>query len=210
MTILRRDSKAIFISDPHAVEAPDDQRPPLLLLTTDAASSNARRMHSFADAESTADFIRFWFPPGAYSRISAFWALPAPPIDAEAETVVLIRHPSDPGLVYPFSFPTMELALEMVRSEIRRGLGIGNLAIYYAARVTFDAAPDDGLLVTPALSPQFERPAITPREATLGPWPFRAAPEEGFLSRAFNAVRLRRWTPRAAPFAGFGSPPGRF
>lgn len=210
MTLLQRDNRTPSASNPEPATgvASEAQHSPLLLLTTDAASINARRLHSFADAESATGFIRFWFPPDSHKRIAAFWALPAPPIQANAEAIVLIRHPSDPGLVYPFSFPAMDEALCMARSEMRRGLRIGSFAIYHAVRVAFDTAPDGHIL--PTVPPQFERPALTPREATLMSSQLRAAPEESIVSRAFHAMRLRRWTWHATPFAGFGSPPGRF
>jgi hypothetical protein len=212
MTLIRRNEASAVISDQATgiIELPAAPGPPLLLLTSDAASLTARRLHTFADADAAADFVRFWFPPDSRSGVTALWALPAATTDVTTEAIVLIRHPSDPELVYPFSFPAMEQALDMVRSEMRRGLRIGSVAIYYAARVTFDTAPDGDLLGTPFSPPQLERPALTARECTLRPTESRDWPNEGILSRAFHAMRFRRWSAHAPPFAGFGSPPGRF
>jgi len=184
------------------------QAVPLILLTPDASSLSARATLSFPDSDSAANHVAFWFPPESRATLSAFWALPVPPIFGDHEAIVLISHPHIPGLVYPFSFASMEEALEAVRAEVGRGLWIGRVAIYYAVPVTFQQSTDGTLSAEPVTPPPFRRPIFAPSRfsAIIAPPPV----EESLWSRAFNAMRLRWWLPKAAPFAGFGSPPGRF
>jgi hypothetical protein len=160
---------------------------------------------SFLHSRSAAEYVGFWFPPESLAGISAFWALPAPPLSGPSEAVVLIRH-SRAGLAYTFSFASMEEALEAVRAEMRCGLPIGRIAIYHAVPVHFSSR-DSEVFVEPAAVPPFRRPpaVVSSFQRLVAP-----EPDISFLSRAFNAMRLRWWLPRPAPFAGFGSPPGRF
>lgn len=208
MTLLRRHSNpATAPNTVPAVQTPEAQHPPLLLLAA-AASLSARRLRSFDNATSAAEFVSFWFPRGNCSTVTAFWALPAPPRDAQAtEALVLIRHDSDAGLVYPFSFTNMEHALFALRAEVQRGLRLGDVSVYYAVRASFHVAPDDETVLTPPQAPAFERPAPVVR--AIGPSILckPPVPGEGIPHRALETMRLRRWTRHAAPFAGFGSPP---
>lgn len=177
----------------------DPERPPLLLLVPDATSVCALRVLSFPDADSAGDYIRFWFPGERAARLSAFWALPAQAADSETEAVVLVRHPRDQGVVYTLSFATMDEALGAVRPEIGRGLRLRDVSLYYAAPVaiTMDEAGDVSLI--PSTPPAFKRPVYRRTEAHLAPRETR-----------FEFMRRRRLELHAAPFAGFGSPPGRF
>lgn len=201
-------------AQPAATAAADPrptEHPPILLLAADAASLSARRLHSFPDAAAAAEFIAFWFPNGRRPGLTAFWALPGAPVDVDAEAVVLIHHCTNPQLFYSVSFTSMEGALEMARAEVARGLWLGRIAIFYAVAIQIDYDATGRPAVCPGEPPQFERPdcaqlgAGTPAQSAV---PTIAS--DGLRDRAFDAVRLRRWMAHGTPFAGFGSPPGRF
>jgi hypothetical protein len=185
---------------------PEPERPPLILLANDAASLTARRIHSFPGSTSAGRFVEFWFPPEHRAGLVAFWALQEPAAGQDYEAVVLIRHESNRGLAYPLSFTSMERALATVRREMARGLHIGRVAIFYAVPVCFGQASGGAVTVTP------DEPPV-PQSVTEPPSVPEATPailQDSLFERAFRAIRLRAWGTHPAPFAGFGSPPGRF
>jgi len=212
MTLLRLRSKhKTSIGTTHAALESEPERPPLFLLANDATSLTARRLHVFGDASAAAEFVRFWFPPERRAGLTAFWALGAPPTTGVSESVVLIRDKANRDLVYPLSFNSMDRALREVCCEMARGLHIGRVAIYYGVPVSFEPAFDGAVIVTPAEPPAClksvqertgdDTPAISTDYRDL---------DDAVVDRAFEVVRQQRWTSHNAPFAGFGSPPGRF
>ncbi len=145
---------------------PSPVAPPLMLLVCDAAGPAVRRLHTFGDAESAAQFIRFWYPPLHRRGIIAFWALPQRPEralchepgedegdGATGEAAVLIRDGKDPGLVCPFSFMDMEAALAFLREEAQRGLDMALVQMYWAVPVTIESPQPELICFNPATPP---------------------------------------------------------
>lgn len=175
--------------------------PPLIVLAPDASSICALRLLAFADNECVLEYLRFWYPGESATRLTAFWALPAPAESEATEAVILVRHARDRQLVYAASFSTMDEALAAVRTEIGKGLRLRDVSLYYAAPVSIEVTPAGVLQLLPPTPPAFERPVCRRGEAQ---------PATQHHGRPFEAMRVRRFQPHAAPFGGFGSPPGRF
>jgi hypothetical protein len=85
----------------------------------------------------------------------AFWAMherPAVDDSMHVEAVVLIRAKPDSDVVYVVSFLDLESALSFTRFELRRGLHIRNVMIYWAA-FTQVREELDGVSIIPAVAP---------------------------------------------------------
>jgi hypothetical protein len=191
-----------------------------MLLVSDAASLTTRRLHRFAGASEASDFVRFWFPPDKRGGLIAFWALSDQPLDTTFEVVVLVRDARDAGLVYPFSFLHIDAALDFVRDEWARGLDPALVSVAYAVPVSIERHPveADAIWITPPSLPATLRPR--PRPVSETAWSYRLdtpavseRPEvfpDDLIDSVLRALRRRRWGVHPLPFAGFGSPPGRF
>jgi hypothetical protein len=96
--------------------------------------------------------------------IYPFWALHNAPVSAEdmkVEATVLIRASEGSDLVYIVSFLDLESAYSFTRFEVKRGLHLANVMIYWA--VFAEAVEDaNGISIVP---PQ---PPVT---APAAPWP---------------------------------------
>lgn len=201
-------------------ETPAPPPMPLVLLAADAASPAARRLHRFPGTDAAAEFIRFWFPPEKRCGLIAFWSLHEAPMDADAEALVVIRDDRDPTLVYPFSFLDLPSAMAFAGHEAARGIDPSLVSIHYAVPVSIKTTQghDDAISLTPPTPPAWPRPLRAPRPETR--WAYRIdtpavsdAPgllPEDLVERVLQVLRFRRWGSQANPFAGFGSPPGRF
>jgi hypothetical protein len=205
--------------DTKSEEAP--QPLPLVLLAADAASPAARRLHRFPGAAAAADFIGFWFPPEKRSGLIAFWSLPEAPLSVAAEALVIIRDERDPTLVYPFSFLDVRSAMAFAADEAGRGIDPACISITFAVPVEIESvfrADEEEIFLTPAVPPERPRPLRELPSETR--WAYRidtpavseepAILPEDLVERVLNVLRFRRWGVQANPFAGFGSPPGRF
>jgi hypothetical protein len=85
----------------------------------------------------------------------AFWAMHDRPIvddSSHVEALVLIRAQMESDLVYVVSFLDLESALSFTRFEVRRGLYLGNVMIYWAAFAQVREELE-GVSITPAFAP---------------------------------------------------------
>ena len=85
----------------------------------------------------------------------AFWAMherPAVDDSMHVEAIVLIRTKPDSDIVYVVSFLDIESALSFTRFELRRGLHIRNVMIYWAA-FTQVREELEGVSIIPAVAP---------------------------------------------------------
>ena len=109
--------------------------PRLAVLTPDIAGISSFRLNlqdDIADAEGMISRMRADVRRGTH----AFWAMhdkPAVDESMHVEALVLIRAKAESDLVYVVSFLDLESALSFTRFELRRGLYIGNVMIYWAA-----------------------------------------------------------------------------
>jgi hypothetical protein len=222
-SIIRRneDPTAVGATAPQRDLTPARSVPPLMLLTADAAGPSTRRLHIFADAKGAADYIDFWFPAAQRSDVLAFWALPsdpastenkgeaestratvdsAPPTESQDQVIVMIRHAQHTDSVYPFSFADVSSANDFVRREMKRGLDLRSVGIYWAAFAEIDSLPDGSAAITPSTPP------------TPGPAPIaNASPVEATAALTQtepgpNAAPDPERSPAADPIAAFQAP----
>lgn len=203
----------------------------LALLVPDAVGPAARRLHTFSDVESAAEFVQFWFLPMHRHSVIAFWALQERPEEeaaGELQAVALIRDGT--GAVRAFSFEEMESAQSFLRAEALAGTRLERMIAYWAApallstnhwgRVRFTPAepPPPAAAAADRRAPQEAEPALTapapqpvePSEVPTEPLDPEAAEA---LAEAERMIRGERWEQGDGPdkpFTGFGSPPGRF
>ncbi|MCH8815313.1 MAG: hypothetical protein IH957_09505 [Chloroflexi bacterium] len=163
---------------PSPTTSPAPSLPPLILLSSDAAGPSVRRLHAFPDAETAADHIDFWFPASQRHDIIAFWALPnapaahqstsdskggadshrasvesAPPTEPPHQIIVVVQHPDYEDSVYPFSFPDLQAANRFVLQEMKRGLDLRSVHIYWATFVEIGTEPNGAVTITPSQPP---------------------------------------------------------
>ena len=141
--------------------------PQLALLVPDMAGISTFRLRTLPDSPSAAEHIGS-LKADVRHETHAFWALHDKPIVDESthvEALVLIRAQADSDLVYVVSFLDIESALSFTRFEVRRGLYLGNVMIYWAA-FTQLREELDGVSVTPEFAPPTENYVlpIAPRE----------------------------------------------
>ena len=262
ISILNRNERTAKAAEdpPQRDLSPTPSLPPLMLLTTDAAGPSTRRLHIFADAESAADYINFWFPAAQPRDVLAFWALPddpaaaankgeaestrakvdsASPTEQRDEVIVMVRHPQHEDSVDPFSFPDVPAANRFVRREMKRGLDLRSVGIYWAAFAKIDSLANGAAAITPATPPTREpvavdyagpAPAVRPvpqAEPTPDPTPepkrtpapdpiaaYQPPSEPTTLNDVMRdlarVLNVGRPEGSAETFQGFGSPPGRF
>jgi len=88
----------------------------------------------FPDASAAAEYLGT-LPQAVVTSIHAFWALLEQPHESSTagEAMVLIRSEAGGDLVYVVSFVDIESALAFARFEVRRGLALGSLIIWWAA-----------------------------------------------------------------------------
>jgi hypothetical protein len=211
--------------------------PELMLLVNDAACRSGLRLHSFADAESAASFIEFWFPPAHRHGLIAFWALPERPEAApDADFALLVRNPSLPGIVHPLSFPDEGAALSCLASELGDGLEPSRVLAYWTVPIAVATGPAGEAELSPLRPPvELRAPAqagsqpgaprrgqepdvALPSAADMpppDPAPARREPRRSLslldlLEEARKVLRTERWPVRSTAFQGFGSPRGRF
>lgn len=137
---------------------PEPSGPPLVLLVPNVAGVGAFRFVAFPDAQSAAEYIDSSVLPEVSSGLIAFWALhrgpPEKAPDGGGEALVLIRAAADSDVVYVVSFVDLESAESFARFEVKRGLDIGLVMIYWAALVTVHEGPH-GVFLTPAEQPTY-------------------------------------------------------
>lgn len=137
---------------------PESSGPPLVLLVPNVAGVGAFRFVAFPDVQSAAEYIDSSVLPEVRSGLTAFWALHHGPQekapDGAGEALVLIRSAADSNVVYVVSFVDLESAESFARFEVKRGLDLGLVMIYWAALVTVHQGPH-GVSLTPAEPPTY-------------------------------------------------------
>lgn len=164
----------VAVVEPEQTVAQQEKRkvltgPRLAVLTPDIAGISSFRLSvrdDAADAENMVAGLRADVRRGTH----AFWAMHEKPVVDESmhvETLVLIRAKAESDLVYVVSFLDLESALSFTRFEVRRGLYIGNVMIYWAA-FTQIREELEGVSILPSIAP--------PAEKYLAPEPSLAPP----------------------------------
>lgn len=131
--------------------------PQLAVLVPDMAGISSFRLRTLPDSPSAAEHIGS-LKADVRQETHAFWALHDKPIVDESthvEALVLIRAQTDSDLVYVVSFLDIESALSFTRFEVRRGLHLGNVMIYWAAFAQLREELD-GVSITPEFAPPTE------------------------------------------------------
>jgi hypothetical protein len=173
--------KSVVEAEPVVVEAAAAATAtawPLGVLVPDSGgiSSFLLTMHpDTASAEAQIGALRANVRRGTH----AFWAMherPAADDTLHVEAIVLIRAKADEDIVYVVSFLDIESALSFTRFELRRGLHIRNVMIYWAA-FTQVREELEGVSIIPTTAPPTisEAPLLSP-ETRLAPPPAPKAP----------------------------------
>jgi hypothetical protein len=133
--------------------------PALVLLIPEVAGGTSFRALPFDFIEDAIAHLESMLP-AAVPQIHAFWAMMEKPGDASlgGEATVLIRSEAGGELVYVVSFVDIESALAFARFEVKRGMALGQLMIYWAEMVTIEMT-EEGIFLTPEVAP---RPGATP------------------------------------------------
>jgi hypothetical protein len=190
--LLRRKDK-----DEKPEEAPASpvvEGPPLMVLIPDVAGVSSFRAHSFPDSEAASRFVTS-LSRQQRERAHAFWALQHEPAgasdgeDTTGEATVLIRAEEGSDLVYVVSFVDIESAQSFARFEVKRGMHLGLMLVYWASMVNVVLAEDRVQLI-PEFPPRIEKriqpngrkpaltkPAATDHEGSQEP-PHEIQPEE--------------------------------
>ncbi len=136
----------------------------------------------------------------------AFWAMhdrPAPDENLHVEAIVLIRAKPDSNVVYVVSFLDLESALSFTRFELRRGLHIRNVMIYWAAFTQVREELEGVSIVTTTPPPTVAEAPPDPRPAATTvvaePEAPRQAAPRAQPAAADGAERHPRQAPQPAP-----------
>ncbi len=128
--------------------------PLLAILVPDTGGVSSFRLRPFETSADAAQHIGTLFPQ-VRRGVHAFWGLHNPPgnrDDLKVEALVMIRAEENSDLVYIVSFLDLESAYSFTRFEVRRGLQLTNVMIYWAvfADITEDAT---GITIKPSHAP---------------------------------------------------------
>ncbi|MEK7248416.1 MAG: hypothetical protein AAB092_08095 [Chloroflexota bacterium] len=173
----KNDDAAVAVAEEEEEEEPAPALPTgpqLAVLVPDIAGISSFRLRTLPDSPSAAEHIGS-LKADVRQETHAFWALHDKPIVDESthvEALVLIRAQTDSDLVYVVSFLDIESALSFTRFEVRRGLYLGNVMIYWAAFAQLREELE-GISVTPEFAPPTENYVlpVAPREETRAPEP---------------------------------------
>lgn len=146
---------------------PEPAGPSLAVLVPDTAGISSFRITAMPDAPTAAEAIAS-LRADIRHETHAFWALHDRPIvdeNTHVEALVLIRAQPESDLVYVVSFLDIESAFSFTRFEVRRGLHLGNVMIYWAAFAQLREELD-GISITPEFAPPTENyiPPTPPAE----------------------------------------------
>src|SRR5205809_2418745 len=156
--LLRRSRNKAEEPEAQAPILPSIDTPPLVVMIPDVAGVSSFRLSKFPDAQAAARFIQSLSRPQR-ERAHAFWALqaePADPLDTEdnsGEAMVLIRSSEESDLVYVVSFVDIESAQSFARFEVKRGMHLGLILIYWASMVNV-VLSDDKVQLIPERPPR--------------------------------------------------------
>jgi hypothetical protein len=156
LTSLRKktEPEAVAVAIAEVVETPVATGPRLGILIPDSSGISSFRFTLQTDvtgAEAQIGALKANVRHGTH----AFWAMHERPIvddSMHVEAIVLIRAKPDSDVVYVVSFLDIESALSFTRFELRRGLHIRNVMIYWAA-FTQVREELDGVSIIPAVAP---------------------------------------------------------
>ncbi len=156
LTSLRKkaEPKAVAGAVAEVVEAPVATGPRLGVLIPDSAGISSFRLTLQDDAASAEAQIGA-LTANVRRGTHAFWAMherPAVDDSMHVEAIVLIRAKPDSDVVYVVSFLDIESALSFTRFELRRGLHIRNVMIYWAA-FTQVREELEGVSIIPSVAP---------------------------------------------------------
>lgn len=150
--VVEKPEPEVAVEETHAEALPTG--PQLAILVPDVAGISSFRLRlapSASAAEESISAMRADVRQGTH----AFWALHDKPITDESqhvEALVLIRADAGSDLVYVVSFLDIESAHSFTRFEVRRGLRLGNVMIYWAAFATMREELG-GVSVRPRVAP---------------------------------------------------------
>ncbi len=146
-------------SEPKPVKAPARKAldgPPIVVMIPDVAGVSSFRIYSYPDAQGAVHFLTS-LSPQQRERAHAFWALQHEPSDtlegedAGGEAMVLIRSSEGSDLVYIVSFLDIESAQSFARFEVKRGMHLGLILVYWASMVNV-VLSEDGRAVDTGIS----------------------------------------------------------
>ncbi|MCH7565980.1 MAG: AAA family ATPase, partial [Gemmatimonadetes bacterium] len=176
----------------------EERGPPLLVLISTGAVLSFQ-LHSFTEAESAAQFIQSRFPPGMKRGIFAFWAIqrePQQPPDAELrrtnDAVVMIRDPARPGVVELISCVDMASAQSLVRGEVREGLYLSLVMVYWAMPIAIETDETGIYRLSPSAPPPIVRRALPTEVLTEEE---TAAPQEAEAEATIDAPVVEETPP---------------
>ena len=156
--LLRRSRNKDEEPEAHAPVRPTIDTPPLVVMIPDVAGVSSFRLYTFTDGQAASRFILSLSRPQR-ERAHAFWALqaePADPLETEdnaGEAMVLIRSEEGSDLVYVVSFVDIESAQSFARFEVKRGMHLGLILIYWASMVNV-VLTDDKVQLIPERPPR--------------------------------------------------------
>lgn len=128
--------------------------PVLNLLVPDIAGVTSFHLRQFFDVPQAEEFIQT-LP--SISGLHAFWGLSEPPPghqedEGTGEAMVLIRSAQGSDTVYVVSFVDLDAALSFARFEVKRGMALDLLLIYWAEIVEVDV-DEHGIRLSPNAPP---------------------------------------------------------
>lgn len=162
--------------------------PVLNLLVPDIAGVTSFRLRQFFDVKEAEDYVQS-LP--SISGLHAFWGLDEPPPghregEGTGEAMVLIRSAEESDTVYVVSFVNLDSALSFARFEVKRGMSLGLLLIYWAEIVEVEAN-EQGIRLSPGAPPL---PGFGSRRFAQEHWAQAAAEEPATVAQApdVNAI----------------------
>src|SRR5205809_2279906 len=156
--LLRRSLNKDSEPETQAPVRPTIDTPPLVVMIPDVAGVSSFRLYTFTAAQAASRFILSLSRPQR-ERAHAFWALQAEPADPletadnAGEAMVLIRSEEGSDLVYVVSFVDIESAQSFARFEVKRGMHLGLILIYWASMVNV-VLTDDKVQLIPERPPR--------------------------------------------------------
>lgn len=195
-----------------AQEPASSTGPEVLVLVPEVPGAPTFKVNRFHSADDAIGFIKASVSPQLFSSAHIFWAMhegPPPDVGASAgEALVLIRAGDDREAVHVVSFVDLESAVSFARFEVKRGLDIGFVLIYWAAFAQVIETPF-GLRLDPPGPPdprQWRAAAIAASHSAPAPMPHRREPatmqagdDYGPELRLMPETKLPEAPPRATP-----------
>lgn len=182
----------------------------VLVLVPEVAGAPTFRVNRFTSADDAVNFIKTSISAEVFPSAHIFWAMhEGPPPDVGAaggEALVLIRAGDNRDAVHVVSFVDLESAESFARFEVKRGLDLGYVLIYWAAfaqvietpfglRLDPPGPPDPRQWRAAAISASHAAPAATPRRRA--PAAMQAGDDYGPELKLMPETKLPEAPPRA-------------